>query len=209
MSTWVAGNLRTTWCEPYGLESKDREIPTIFTIGHSNQSFDEFVTLLINQNIEQLVDVRSKPYSRFRHFNREQLSERLTGQGIGYLYLGEHLGGHPESDDFYLNGRVVYDRLAALPDFRRGIKRVVNESEKQSLVLMCTEEDPKKCHRHPLLALELLERGVNVMHLRRGGSVEEVESITEQTSLQLPLLEPGGEDSTWQSPKRIRQRSNT
>ena len=191
------------------MSSKGRETSTIFTIGHSNQPFDEFISLLIRQNIEQLVDVRSKPYSRFHHFNREPLLKRLASKGIDYLYLGNQLGGHPESDDLYANGRVVYDRMAALPGFRQGIKRVANESEKHSLVLMCTEEDPKECHRQPLLALELLERGVQVMHLRRGGSVQEAAAMTEQSSLQLPLFELGGEDSTWQSPKRIRQRSHT
>ena len=131
------------------MSSKGRETSTIFTIGHSNQPFDEFISLLIRQNIEQLVDVRSKPYSRFHHFNREPLLKRLASKGIDYLYLGNQLGGHPESDDLYANGRVVYDRMAALPGFRQGIKRVANESEKHSLVLMCTEEDPKECHRQP------------------------------------------------------------
>ena len=187
---------------------RDQVLPTIFTIGHSNQSFNEFVSLLINHDIEQLVDVRSNPHSRFRHFNREQLCRRLADKGIEYLYLGELLGGHPESDELYLNGRVAYDRLAALPEFRRGIKRVVKESENHCLVLMCAEEDPKKCHRHPLLALELMERGVQVSHMRRSGLVEEVATISQQSSFQLPLLEPGGEDATWQSPKRIRRHSH-
>ena len=181
----------------------------VFTIGHSNQPFDEFISLLISQNIEQVVDVRSNPYSRFRHFNREPLSDRLAGQGISYLYLGEQLGGHPESGELYVNGRVMYDRLAALPTFRQGLKRVVSESDKQSTVLMCAEEDPKKCHRHPLLALELMERGVQVTHLRRGGSTEEAAFATKQSSLQLPLLEPAGEDTTWQSPKRIRRQAHS
>jgi uncharacterized protein (DUF488 family) len=191
------------------MDNKSQDMSSVFTIGHSNQPFEEFISLLIKQNIERVVDVRSNPYSRFRHFNREPLSDRLTGQGIGYLYLGEQLGGHPESDDLYLNGRVVYDRLAALPDFRRGIKRLALESEQHSLAIMCTEENPKLCHRHPLLALALVERGVQVLHLRRDGSVQNAAAMTDPSSLQLPLLEPGGEDSTWQSPKRIRRQSDS
>ena len=179
---------------------------TVFTIGHSNQPAAEFVALLKRQNIERVVDVRSKPTSRFHHFKREPLTERLRSLGIDYLYLGDQLGGHPESDDFYVDGRVAYERMAALSGFRVGISRVVDDSEQHCLVLMCAEEDPAKCHRHPLLALALLERGVEVLHLRRDGSIQDAAAMTDQTSPQMPLLEPPGEDLTWRSPKRIRRR---
>ena len=90
---------------------------TVFTIGHSNQSAAEFVALLMMHGIERVVDVRSKPTSRFHHFKREPLTERLRGIGIDYLYLGDQLGGHPDSDDFYVGGRVAYERMAVLSGF--------------------------------------------------------------------------------------------
>ena len=186
-----------------------QEMSTIYTIGHSNQPAAEFVALLTKHKIECVVDVRSKPYCRFRHFNREPLKDRLISLGFDYMYLGGQLGGHPEDDDLYENGRVAYERVAALSRFRRGIKQVSAESETRRLVLMCTEENPVECHRHPLLATKLVERGVQVLHLRRNGSAQDATGIGEQTSLQLPLLEPVGEDLTWQSPKRIRPRTHT
>ncbi len=181
-------------------------ISTIFTIGHSNQPAANFDGLLEQNEIELLVDVRSKPYSRYHHFNRERLDSRLAAKGIRYLYLGDLLGGHPESSEFYENGRVVYERLAALKSFRRGITRVEEESAKSRVVLMCTEEDPAKCHRHPLLASALHERGLRVLHLRRNGLVEGAADFAEQTSFQIPLLETVGEDLTWKSPKIIKLR---
>ena len=73
--------------------------------------------------------------------------------------MGDELGGHPSQDNLYNErGRVVYERVATLPDFRRGIKKIVELSDQHTLALMCTEEDPMKCHRHPLLALALVER---------------------------------------------------
>ena len=182
---------------------------TIYTIGHSNQPADEFVALLTKYKIECVVDVRSKPYSRFRHFNRDPLKDRLDRSGFDYLYLGNHLGGYPEQDDLYENGKVAYERVAALSEFRRAIKQVSDESEKRCLALMCAQENPIECHRHPLLARILVERGLQVMHVRRDGSAQDAVAITEQTSLQLPLLEPVGEDLTWQSPKQIRPRTRT
>ncbi len=180
----------------------------MFTIGHSNQPADHFVELLRKFKVECLVDVRSKPYSRFRHFNREPLSKRLNGIGISYLYLGHELGGHPENEDLYVAGRVTYERVVALREFRRGINRVIDEGEQHCVALMCTEENPAKCHRHPLLARMLMEHGITVLHIRRDGSVQDASGIGDGTGRQLALLEPPGEDFTWHSPKVIRRRDS-
>ena len=182
---------------------------TVFTIGHSNQPAAEFVALLMKQRIERLVDVRSNPHSRYHHFNRESLEVRLSGLAIDYLHLGDQLGEHPDPDEFYVGGRVAYERVAALSGFRRGISRVADESEQCRLVLMCTEEDPAECHRHPLLARMLVERGIEVLHLRRDGSVQYARTMADQIDPQLPLFELVGEDLTWRSPKRIRRRDRT
>ena len=37
---------------------------TIYTVGHSNHEPERFVALLRQHGIEQIVDVRSSPYSR-------------------------------------------------------------------------------------------------------------------------------------------------
>ncbi len=51
---------------------------TIYTIGHSAHSFEEFVSLLKGQQIEVVVDTRSAPYSRFApQFDREILQREL------------------------------------------------------------------------------------------------------------------------------------
>ena len=185
-------------------------MPTILTVGHSHQSSDEFVALLLSHRVEQVVDVRSIPYSKHvPHFNRESLKARLARRGIDYVYLGEQLGGHPDSDELYVNGRVVYERVAKLRGFRRGIDRVVDESELRCVAVMCSEEDPAQCHRHTLLALALQERGLRVQHVRRDGSIQDATALTDPTDLQMPLLEPEGEDLTWHSPKRIRRRADS
>ena len=121
--------------------------------------------------------------------------------------MGDALGGHPQEKSFYdAKDHVIYERITPLKEFRRGIKRIAEESEGHILSLMCAEEDPIKCHRHPLLARALIERDVRVLHLRRDGTVQDAAELAGFTSLQLSLFEPSGEDRTWQSPKRIRRR---
>ena len=180
-------------------------MPTVFTIGHSNQPAAEFDALLAKHNIQCVIDVRSKPRSRFGQFNRNALERRLATSGIDYLYLGDNLGGHPDPDEFYEGGHVVYERVSGLRPFRLGIDRVVKECEQRRIVLMCAEEDPAECHRHPLLARMLVERGVEVLHVRRDGSVRDATTLIDEADAQLPFFELGGEDLTWVSPKRIRR----
>ena len=45
----------------------------IYTIGHSNRTFEEFVRLLKRYKIELLIDIRRYPSSRFRWFCRDYL----------------------------------------------------------------------------------------------------------------------------------------
>lgn len=176
---------------------------TVFTIGHSNQSADSFDALLAAHGIELLVDVRSKPYSRFRHFNTERLSQRLVHSNIRYEHLPD-LGGHPPEDELYERGRVVYERVAMRQQFKRAIEQVMDLSEQFRLVLMCTEENPTRCHRDPLLARELTERGLDVLHIRKDGSLETANAMVTEPNPQMMLFAGTGEDYTWRSPKRIR-----
>jgi uncharacterized protein (DUF488 family) len=70
---------------------------TIFTIGHSNHSSEEFLQLLQQHSVACLVDIRSQPYSRYNpQFNRETLAAALRSAGIRYSDFGATLGGRPD-----------------------------------------------------------------------------------------------------------------
>ena len=61
---------------------------TIWTIGHSTRSIEEFVEMLQAYKIEVLVDVRSFPGSRrFPQFNKENLAESLLTNKIEYVHI--------------------------------------------------------------------------------------------------------------------------
>src|SRR5436190_2627523 len=66
---------------------------TIYTIGHSTRSLDEFLTLLRAHSITQLGDVRTVPKSRRHpHFAGVALATSLADAGIAYRHLPA-LGG--------------------------------------------------------------------------------------------------------------------
>jgi len=146
----------------------------VFTIGHSNHSAKKLVGLLKGCGIEVLVDTRSHPYSRHApHFNRSAIEKFLSGDGIGYLFLGRKLGGRPEGEEFYDGkGRVDYALVGRSRPFLDGISKLEKEIRARTVVLLCSEENPARCHRRLLVGRALEERGITLCHIRGDGSVE-------------------------------------
>lgn len=162
---------------------------TVYTIGHSNISGASFVEALKAHAVEVVIDVRSKPWSRFSpQFNRPELSRVLPLEGIQYVYMGDRLGGYPEDQTCYMEsapGKRVpdYDAIAAKPWFGAGLREALAMAKNKRVALMCSEEDPGKCHRHKLLAYQIFQRGGQVVHIRKGGALEPAEFPEVQKSL--------------------------
>ena len=145
----------------------------VFTIGHSTHHLEAFVALLRRYEVAQVMDIRSRPYSRFNpQFNRESLARSLAQCGIVYVFLGAELGGRSDDPSCYENGRIRYDRVAATPSFRRGLGRVVRDAGGRTVALMCAEKEPLNCHRTLLVAQALATREVTVRHILADGGVE-------------------------------------
>lgn len=178
----------------------------IYTIGHSNVPADQILSLLRRHGIQVLVDVRSTPYSRYApQFNREVFARTLSQAGIEYRYEGEALGGRPKDPTCYKSGEVPageadylklvnYSEVAQRDWYKGGIERLVEVAQKRRTAIMCSEEDPLRCHRHHLITQTLLEIGITVQHIRRDGTVEiarrkAVEREEDEQPLQLSLFE--------------------
>ncbi len=146
----------------------------VFTIGHSNHSLEVFLALLRMNGVEEVVDVRSSPHSRYKpHFNRKILAKALDEFGIAYIFLGAELGGRPVDRSCYdADGRVRYDLVAQTEAFDAGIRRVMRHADERRIALMCSEKDPLDCHRTLLVARALVERGVAVEHILADGGLE-------------------------------------
>ena len=145
----------------------------LWTIGHSNHAPERFVELLQQHGIEAVADVRSQPYSRFAvHFRQELLRQLLAEAEVGYVFLGRELGGRPPDPDLYDDdGNVLYGRVARSERFAEGLRRLLAGAATQRVAMMCSEEDPTRCHRRLLITQALLGRGAppTVMHIRGDG----------------------------------------
>jgi uncharacterized protein (DUF488 family) len=180
----------------------------LFTIGHSNHSFEKLVQLLVDNGIELLVDVRTAPYSRFNpQFNKESLEAFLPRHKIEYLYSGKHLGGRPSDPSCYKSRtlpeegadylhEVDYPEVMKRPWFIKSAERLFELAGEQTTAILCSEEDPAECHRHHLIALYLMAEfpeDVDVQHIRGDGTVFSARSIKksvvgEPPANQLPLF---------------------
>jgi uncharacterized protein (DUF488 family) len=139
----------------------------IYTIGYGARAIEAFMDVLKANNIAYLIDVRSRPYSRYKpDFAQEALEQHLRAQGIRYVFMGHSLGGQPADPDCYTDGKVDYDKCVEKAFYQEGIARVAQAWKQQlPVVLMCSEGKPEQCHRSKLIGRTLDEQGIPVVHI--------------------------------------------
>lgn len=151
---------------------------TIWTIGHSTHSIDEFTGILKSYGIINLADVRSLPgSSRYPHFNKEALEVTLPEHGINYYHFKD-LGGlrKPIKDSLNTAWRVAtfkgYADYMETDEFRAAVKELEKIALVNPTVYMCAEVLWWRCHRS-LLSDYLKFNGWEVIHIMGAGKTEE------------------------------------
>jgi uncharacterized protein (DUF488 family) len=203
----VAGNYRLAACAPQKLT---RALPNtcetcsngrlslfvrIWTIGHSTRSIDDFVSLLEQNGIKLLADVRSLPGSkRYPQFNKETLAESLNAHGIRYEHFPE-LGGRrkPNADSRNTAWRNAsfrgYADYMETEEFHKGVERLLAFARNEglgsrrndrdgsetvtpwSVAIMCAEAVWWRCHRS-LISDHLKACDIEVMHILNANKIE-------------------------------------
>jgi uncharacterized protein (DUF488 family) len=150
------------------------EMLTVWTIGHSTRSIDEFIAALSAFQIQVLVDVRSFPGSRrYPHFNRENLAISLVDAGIEYLHFPE-LGGRrrarADSQNLVWRNESFrgYADYMETEDFRKGVSRLIDLASSRRTAIMCSESVWWRCHRS-MISDYLKAQGIEVMHIGAAG----------------------------------------
>jgi uncharacterized protein (DUF488 family) len=151
---------------------------SIWTVGHSTRTIEEFIDLLRQHQIEILVDVRHFPGSRrFPHFNQGSLRQSLVATGIRYEHLVE-LGGRraARADSRNVAWRNAsfrgYADYMETPPFRAGIERLLAIASAGRTSIMCSEAVWWRCHRS-MIADYLKANGVHVFHILNADRTQE------------------------------------
>jgi uncharacterized protein (DUF488 family) len=143
---------------------------TIWTIGHSTRTLEEFLGLLSEYRIEAIADVRRFPGSRrYPYFAGDALAATLPTHGIAYQWMPK-LGGrrkvqHDSPNTAWRNASFQgYADYTATAEFAEGLVELLNLAVARRTALMCAEAVWWRCHRS-LIADVLKLRGIEVIHI--------------------------------------------
>ena len=144
----------------------------IYSVGHSNRSLQEFISILSHYAVLTVVDVRSHPHSLANpHFNKEVLEYELPRSSIQYCWMGEGLGGfRPKTPNDSSNAawRVKsfknYADYALTDAFSDTLAELTSLATIQTTAVMCAEILWTRCHRR-IIADHLLALGWEVVHI--------------------------------------------
>lgn len=143
---------------------------TVWTIGHSTRSAEEFLSLLQENNIQLLTDVRRFPGSRkYPHFNEPLLAATLRKAGIDYVHrpdLGGRRRGTADSKNTAWRNESfrAYADYMESDEFQQAAHWLTEQASGQRTAIMCSEAVWWRCHRS-LIADYLKVRGVEVLHI--------------------------------------------
>src|SRR5881392_833284 len=146
-------------------------ISRIWTIGHSTRKIDIFLSLLQENGVKVIADVRMFPGSkRYPQFGREALAKSLGEHGIRYEHFPE-LGGRrkakPDSKNTAWRNESFrgYADYMETEDFQKGIARLAGLADQSGpTAIMCAEALWWRCHR-ALISDYLKVRGIEVIHI--------------------------------------------
>lgn len=126
----------------------------LFTIGYEGSSLEEYINMLIRNDIKVLCDVRNNPLSRKFGFSKSMLSAVLPKINVIYDHIPQL--GIVSSKRQLLSDNSDYKILfneyrKSLPEKNSYIEYIVSLLQKhQRVALTCFEKDPLFCHRHVL-----------------------------------------------------------
>ena len=140
--------------------------PKIFSIGYEGKNIDNFIEILKNNKISELVDLRQNAFSWNKQFSRNLLGE-LAQYDIEYVNF-PRLGAPSEL-------RVEIKKNGNPDKFFSEYLKLLNKnipylnildmiSRQKNTAMMCMEADYNKCHRK-IIGMKLEERGYDVIQL--------------------------------------------
>lgn len=105
--------------------------PVVYNIGYQGRKLDNFIHTLTTNQVDVLVDLREKPFSRQRGFSKGPLSSALEAASIRYEWYGRRLGGLTVSRQ----------------EWAKALPKIAAMAATSTVCLMCMEKNPNTCHR--------------------------------------------------------------
>lgn len=145
----------------------------LYTIGHSNRTYDDLAAALVAWKVETLVDIRHFTRSRANpQFNAALLRRKLPRKDIAYVTLPALGGRRPKAKDVdpdrnagWTNRSFKnYADYAESPAFADGLAELLERAASKTCAIMCAEAVWWRCHRR-IVADYAITRRVPVFHI--------------------------------------------
>jgi len=142
---------------------------TLFTIGYEGLDVDAFLTLLSENGIVRLVDIRESPYSRKPGFSKKSLAQALATAGFEYVHMAALGCPRPIRDryrqdsDWQAYTGAFLNYLATQKD---AIAQLAGLAAMSTCALLCYEADYNYCHRSLVADAVGHHAGLNIKHIR-------------------------------------------
>lgn len=163
------------------LQRKDKM--TVYTIGYSPFSLDEFIKTIQFHHISCLIDVRSNPHSAYyTDYDKDILSRKLKDHNIIYRNYAREFGARQEDPHFYTkDGYLSFELYTKSDQFQAGVEKLRKGiSLGYNFVLMCAEKDPMNCHRAIMIGKALKDNGFKVVHILYPHGIETQEEMEQR-----------------------------
>ncbi|OVE73678.1 hypothetical protein BVX93_01110 [bacterium B13(2017)] len=131
----------------YDPTSKIERVPVV-GIGTGARGIESFIVEAQDKGIKKIVDIRTTPRSGYYpYFNKSRFKKKLEENGIGYIWVGDILGGRPkgyESFGEYMQGHEFTQAMNRLIE-------LIEDQDEGKIGICCSESNEKNCHRRFIL----------------------------------------------------------
>lgn len=148
---------------------------SLFTIGHSTRSLEQFLGLLAREGATHLVDVRAFPASaRYPHFSQPDFQRSLVDAGLRYTHLpslgGRRRGRRDSHNTQWRNASFrAYADYMETREFKEALEDLLALASLEPTAIMCAEAVPWRCHRF-LISDAAVAAGSSVLHILDAGA---------------------------------------
>ena len=140
----------------------------IYTIGYQGLTIDEYLSILTENDVNVLCDLRHSTSSRWKpDFSKKRLADRLAQLGIKYIHIPQLGIESARRKSVNSEEDLAYSRNTRLNS--RGISRNYElktlHNQHHKIALTCLERDPQQCHRTCVSDYLNATHGIEIRHL--------------------------------------------